>query len=110
MKINLEAGPACDLSALTPSQRQRHEALLRELFNGVKGVHETPDGFSFEVLRSEERITRIVEWITLESLCCPFFSFRIDWKQGSELAEVTVSGPGGSKALLAGYLNIPTVD
>ena len=105
MKINLETGPPCDLSALTPGQRQRHEKLLRELLKGSEEIRAQQDGFSFLIPRSSERIPEIVEWIKLESLCCPFFNFNMEWKKDSEHVEVTVSGSDGAEAILAGYLD-----
>ena len=103
-KIELEAGFDCDFSAMDSEQRHRHSRLVRELFSGIHGLHETPTGFLFEFARSDEQLLKIAEWTTLESRCCPFFRFRIDLRPRSELLQVTVTGPSGSKELIRGYL------
>ena len=103
-KIELGTDSDCDLSAMDPKQRRRHATLVRELFNSVRRVDETSTGFSFEFARSDEKLFEIAVWITLESRCCSFYSFRIDWNPRSELVQVNLSGPVSSKRIIRAYL------
>jgi ABC-type nitrate/sulfonate/bicarbonate transport system substrate-binding protein len=38
---------ACDMTALSPEQRQRHAALSRQLAQATAEVKELPDGYAF---------------------------------------------------------------
>ena len=78
--------------------------LVRDLFGSVQRTEETRNGFSIELARTGEQLVKLAEWISLESRCCPFFRFRIDLRPHSELVQVDLSGPPGSKELIRGYL------
>jgi len=38
---------------------------------------ELPNGYSFRLPNDIETIKGIAEWVNLERLCCPFFSFDL---------------------------------
>ena len=108
-KIELGTDFSCDFSVMSPEEHQRHTSLIRELFDVVRATQETQDGFLFEFPRSDGQLLKIAEWATLENRCCPFFHFSIDLKPQSDVIEVGLAGPSGSKDIIRSYLNIQPV-
>ena len=107
MSSHSEHDLACDLSALTPEQREHHMAQSPKLFALVQEVRELPDGYSFR-LPASVALTQITDFIAHERLCCPFFSFGITVEPYGGAIWLSLSGEGGVKALtraeIMGYL------
>ena len=100
---NTQPPIACDLSALPPPDRQRHEAVTRQLYSQVENIRELPDGLELHL--PSEDIQLLGEWISRERLCCPFLRFEL--RVEPQLGPVTlrISGPEGTKDVLkAGIL------
>lgn len=103
-KIELGTSFSCDFSAMSPEEHQRHTRLVRELFHDVRATYERHDGFTFEFPRSDGQLLKIAEWMTLENRCCPFFRLSVDLKPQSDVIEVGLTGPVGSKNVIQSYL------
>lgn len=91
---------ACDLSALTPAERARHQQRLAELFGGlVRERRELPAGFAYRF--DSEQLVALAQFIAAERRCCPFLTFRLEVApaQGSLWLEMTA--PGRVKPFLA---------
>jgi hypothetical protein len=92
---------ACDLSALSATERQREAALLHEIGTMTKGTSETPEGYALQLRADAAGFQRVAEWITLERRCCPFLSFELVWKSGEDSPSVRLGGRPGVKEFLA---------
>lgn len=92
---------ACNLAAFTPEQRARHRALGAEMKAALLGVDEIPDGYRFYYPGSALWVLQLAEFITLERLCCPFFSFTLEATQDEAEGSLTITGNPQAKALLA---------
>src|SRR4051812_32309267 len=94
------ASIACNLTAMTPSQRQRHEEILTYLRGAVKEVEELLDGYAFRYEPNPDLVMVAAEFITLESQCCPFFSFALGVGSGNGPVWLRVTGPEEAKSFI----------
>lgn len=69
---------ACDLTAITPSQRKQHEQTSREVFAAVEQVIEQSNGYAFRLPVDSTVLMKAAEFVTNERLCCPFFGFTLE--------------------------------
>lgn len=97
---------ACDLTALDAKQRQRHMALL----DGIRAVHpaslELPDGYAFLFPHDVELYLKIAEWATLESRCCPFFTFTLELGGDGGPLRLALTGREGVKQFVQSELGM----
>jgi hypothetical protein len=101
----------CDLGALTIQQRQRHGELAKRLRPLVVEFEELPNGYAVK-LRSVQLVkTDIEEFMTLESLCCPFFTLSLENEIRPENEEQTyvlnITGRGDIKSFIREEFGIP---
>jgi hypothetical protein len=108
MSSNTEQNLACDLSALTPEQREHHIAQSPVLFASVQEARELPDGYSFRIPDSDNVLAQIADFMAHERLCCPFFNFGVTIEPYGGPIWVSLSGEEGVKELIraemGGYL------
>jgi len=92
------ATPACDLTAMTPSQRERHRALIGTIRARLTEFEAAGDdlGLSFEP--DPAVFVALAEWITLERLCCPFLGFSLELEPRGGPARLRLSGGQGALA------------
>lgn len=67
----------------------------------LPGIDELADGYRFRYPGSAEWVLRLAEFITLERLCCPFFTFALEVTPDESEACLTITGSPQAKALLA---------
>ena len=91
---------ACSLTALTASQRERHKQLRGQLGDLVEKIRELPDGYEFQLTGETSAITAVAEWVTLERLCCPFFTFQLQIEEAGKPLLLRLTGPEGVKEFL----------
>jgi len=67
---------ACDMTALTPDERSRYDALRSRI---SAAVHETRSTNTSFRLRVDESVSlpEIAEWVSLEHRCCPFLNIAL---------------------------------
>src|SRR5712692_11787104 len=94
---------ACKLEALDANQRERHATLFKKISGSVVETKELPDGYGFRFQSKEPMFLSISEWITLESLCCPFLTFNLNLESSGEIW-LELTGPKGVKQLLTAEL------
>lgn len=99
---------ACDLNAFTPRQKKSHELLSMELLSGCKEVRELRNGYSFTFPGEQGWYLKVARWITLERLCCPFFTFSLGLEPQGGPAWLRITGPRGAKQLLRNYFREET--
>jgi hypothetical protein len=67
---------ACDLTALSPAERDAHTALARDLFTtALQATTELPDGYAFQF--AADAYPRIAAFVASERRCCPFLTFTV---------------------------------
>jgi len=91
---------ACDLSALTDGQWERHRELYGRLRTDVKEVRELEDGYAFRHSADGDVLLAIAQFVAYERLCCPFFEFEISVGRGGGPVWLRMSGEGEAKRVL----------
>ena len=90
---------ACDMSVLSPAQREMHLATSRELLSTVKEIRELSNGYELR-FDAPNVITRAAEFVTLERLCCPFLDFGIQVEAESGPIWLRLAGREGVKEFI----------
>ena len=103
-KAHEQSPIACDMSVLSPAQRERHLATSRELFASLKEMRELANGYEFRV-EGPNVIVQAAEFISLEKLCCPFLHFGIEVEAESGSVWLRLSGREGVKAFVREEIN-----
>src|SRR5579859_6746835 len=95
--VSDEAPLACSLSE---SELVTRTVEVSELFKGVQQVEELADGYALCFPGGDRWASELVQFITFERGCCPFFTFGLVFepKQGS--IWLHVRGPEGVKAMI----------
>ena len=91
---------ACDLTVFSISERMEHLALAKSLLQQVNEVVEHNDGFTFVFEKSPHLELQVVNWVSKEKRCCPFFSFELSSTNTPPLLNLKISGPDGAKEIL----------
>ena len=97
----------CDMTALDPSKRARHRALAMELRPAVVAFEELPDGYAARFERAPERYLLLAEFMTLEALCCPFFTLALEAACDGGPLRLRITGPDGVKPFIRAEFGIP---
>jgi len=95
---------ACDLTAIAPDQRERHQALSPALIASADERLELPDGFAWRHPNTTERLMELAEYISNERLCCPFFRFALEIEPDGGPIWLRLTGREGVKEALAADL------
>lgn len=98
---------ACELKALTPSDRHRQATLLRTVRAKIKKTSELKEGFELTFPADRETVMALAEWINLESRCCRFAAFSMEWDD-EDGVRVRLSGPPGARDVLAAEMGLRT--
>jgi hypothetical protein len=100
---------ACNLAALSPSERDRHQALTEKLAQAVVGQAELANGYELALdlarLPADPQgspfcVVEIAQWVDLEARCCPFLDFGIDLKGKGGVVKLRLTGGKNVKAFL----------
>lgn len=78
MSDNNQSPLACDMTAIPAEQRPVHLAKFRELFSPIDETRELPNGYEFRFTDEPNVLTRLVDFVSLEKLCCPFLGFELE--------------------------------
>ena len=97
---------SCNLSALDPEQRRRHDILAKDLFPKHLEITELPDGYGFRFPNNRSLFTALSEWATLEQLCCPFLTLTLELQRDQGPIWLKASGRDGVKDFLRVELGI----
>jgi hypothetical protein len=98
---NSESPLACDLDAISASERPRYNELRKMLAASAAGKRELPDGIAVQISTERMALTQIAEWISLERKCCPFFEFKIEVAPESGPVWLSLTGRTGVKEFLS---------
>jgi hypothetical protein len=91
---------ACDMTALTAEQRQRHQELGRALCSSLLGVQELADGYEFEFVPDRSNFQALAEITPLEHACCPFFNISIRLEREGGKLWWRLTGTDGVKTFI----------
>ena len=92
---------ACVPDAIPAAEHARHVRLARALFGAgaaVEPVAEAAEGYRVELDGS--KLDDVARWVAHERRCCPFLRFVLDVAPGGGPLALTLTGPGGTRALL----------
>ena len=90
---------ACDMSVLSPAQRELHIQTSRDLLSGLKQIRELSNGYQFR-LDGSNVIVKAAEFISLEKLCCPFLNFSLEVEAENGPVWLKLTGREGVKAFV----------
>ena len=88
---------ACDLSALTDAQRERHLDVSRQMLGSKQAVVELMDGYRLQFSDDPGNYLLIGEFMSMEHRCCPFFRLALEVEPDAESIWLRVSGEDGVK-------------
>ena len=92
---------ACNLNALSPSERARRSELARTLQKISTSLEETDSGYRFQLPNDCEICERALELILLERRCCPFLSLELAFEPGDGAVALAIGGAPGVKQFLS---------
>jgi len=95
-----ESPLACDLSAISASDRPRYNELRRAVAASVIGKRELPGGLAIQIDTDRIALPQLAEWISFERKCCPLFEFTIDLASESGPVWLSLSGRAGVKEFI----------
>jgi hypothetical protein len=96
----------CNISALTGSDRERYDQLVRKLEAARIEIRELPDGYAFRLRNEFVSLVEVGEWISYESKCCPFFDFEIQLGRDNGPLWLKLKGKDGIKPFIRAEFNI----
>jgi hypothetical protein len=97
---------ACSLTALTAAEREHHKELSKELHEAVKEIRELPNGYGFRLSGERRSLAMLSEWVSLERLCCPFFTFQIEAGSEAQPVWLRMTGREGVKEFMQSEFGI----
>jgi hypothetical protein len=90
---------ACDMSALSPAERHRYDALRRLMLDSVEEVTGSATEFRVRLGRAVSP-SEVAEWMDLEHRCCPFLTLRLALRDDGT-TWIDLGGSAAIKAFLA---------
>ena len=90
----------CNIKALTPAERARHDELTEKLITVRKEVVEMEKGYEFQYSPTDVSLAELAEWVVAEAKCCPFFDFHIDLEREGALLCLRLTGEEGVKSFI----------
>lgn len=91
---------ACNLKAISASERPRYNDLMKRLRAAVRSRRELPDGYALRLDSKAITLSEVAEWMSLERLCCPFFTLQLSASGNEADWLLKLTGPEGVKAFL----------
>lgn len=91
---------ACNLGALSPSERARRSELARTIQDSSTSIDESDSGYRVQLSNESEICERALELILLERRCCPFLSLELAFEPGDGAVVLAVGGAPGVKQFL----------
>jgi hypothetical protein len=88
---------ACSLSAREFSTRKdENKGLLHE----IEEIKELENGYALKFTGSVEQVQGLLQFITQERACCPFFRFELHFEPQNGPVWLSLSGPDGTKSFI----------
>ena len=91
---------ACNMKAISSTERPRYNVLLQKLKTAVKQQREIADGYAWELEGKAIGLPEAAEWVTMERRCCPFLTLQLEATGNETNYWINLRGPTGVKAFL----------
>ena len=85
---------------LTESEQVTRKEEIVDLFKHVLQVNELADGYALRFPGSDGWANRLLQFITFERGCCPFFTFELAFEAKQGPIWLHLRGPEGVKAII----------
>ena len=89
---------ACNMKALTKTERATYEKLAQTLLGAVQEQKELRNGYAFRL--PPESLMSAAQWVSFERRCCPFFTFELKLARDEGPLWLRVTGSQGVKAFI----------
>jgi len=99
---NPETPFACNLTALSPAEREDHRRLGAIVLEAIRSRRELADGYAFELNDRRIAMGDLAAWVGLERRCCPFFGFQLEYGRESGPVILRLTGREGVKDFIRG--------
>jgi len=108
MSTNNQSEPAlaCNLDALDAGQQERHQQVGEQVWAVMQEVKELANGYAFRLPAEAPVLLAAAEFISLERLCCPFFTFVLEVGPEHGPIWLQLTGPDGVKRFLQTELGL----
>ncbi|HTK81695.1 MAG TPA: hypothetical protein VL633_05340 [Bacteroidota bacterium] len=101
---------ACDMSVMTPEEREHHAEVGRKMFGMVKEVKELRDGFALRFDVDSAMISTVAQFVEKERLCCPFMKFTVEVGQEHGPLWVSITGRKGAKEFIRSEFDLDSLN
>jgi hypothetical protein len=92
---------ACNLDALSATERERRAALANAIVGQARTVQELPDGYALQFRATASLAHESLEWLLLERRCCRFFHLELELELEEGSLWLRLRGGPGAKEFLA---------
>jgi len=92
---------ACNLDALSTTERERRAALARAVVQQARSVQELTDGYALELPSTPSLAHESLEWLLLEHRCCRFFRLELELEPEEGSLWLRLRGGPGVKEFLS---------
>lgn len=90
---------------LTDSEQKKRNTELQELFKHVQQTNELEDGYALRFPGDNTWANTLVQFITYERACCPFFTFALIFEPQQGSIWLHLRGPEGTKAIVENMIH-----
>ena len=98
--MNRDIPIACNLDALSETERQRRPALAASVRERVVDTHETERGFRLRLSPDAALLRDALDLICLERRCCPFLEMKLVFTGENGPVYFDIEGNADAKAFL----------
>jgi hypothetical protein len=88
----------CDLSVMTPEQREQHQQVSQSLEDRRLSIEELSNGYKLRFSGDSETYRLLMDFVCWERLCCPFFHFTIESEPAQQGVSLSLMGSPEVKA------------
>jgi hypothetical protein len=100
---------ACQLDVFSAEERQRYQAVRKQIEAAVTRIVEIDDGYVLHLPDDDAMLAMVAEWIVFERRCCPFFEFNVSVGGSEPSIRVALTGSREVKQFLESELGSPVV-
>ncbi|MCC2684481.1 MAG: hypothetical protein K0R75_1380 [Paenibacillaceae bacterium] len=98
--VSKEIPVACRHTVFSKKQRVEYKSIWGKLEARRLGVAELENGYQHQFPGDSETLRLVNEWVSMERICCPFFTFTIIASNEAEPLLLQLTGNEEVKAFL----------
>jgi hypothetical protein len=95
-----ESPLVCNVGAYTDAQAKRKEEVTKKMWASLQDYRELPEGYAFRFPADADCVATVAEWMALERMCCPFFSFNLKLEREGGPLWLELTGREGVKQFI----------